>query len=736
MKKVIALMMCLCMTFGISGVSADAKTNEYISILEKEGDVYSFENYVTSLEEAQNIQRTNLRDGINKYTITVDGNVSWKDEVKKGSFVETYDGPETSYYDNDILFGFAYGCIERKFVSGNGKKYVCLDFNLDEYTSGLKSSCLTEFKEKREKMLEEKRKLLATMPDLEEMSDYDKILGILRYMGKINYGFNENGKTIDDAYTALVKEKATCGGFTAAFRYLATVVGLETESATGVYKGINHKWVVVKICGKWYELEPQNTINVEDKEIIQNVNLSMRGPFLFGTDTILTKYPNNYTEFENDDYKFRDKLPVSKEDYHNYAGHEYEDFGISWKDGTATLYRRCKTCGEYENAGIKENESPKFYHYVDREYIGTPCEVEKVSESKCGEATVTKYKANVTVDGKEYTSEHTVIDGECSHVADEKVIKEATCSEEGVVQKTCENCGYVWTERIPVKEHTYETYSESVDTCSEKYDMETVKCSVCGTVKSRTMKMYYTSHDYEFKEHKTLPTCTGEGEDVYGCKKCGAEKTESVAALGHGETELRNVRQATCIEDGYTGDMCCKVCGEVVVKGSVIKGVHNLKPEKIEEKDVVENGKKYHVTVWRDRCEICGECFEPYENKEYVCDVETGTAPTTAVRPTTAKKPEKTTCVGKGSIKSAKNVKRCKIKLKLNKVAGAKGYQIRYATNKKFKKAVIRNSRLSYTIKKLKKGKTYYVEARAYIKSGKNKVYGKWSKAKKVKIKK
>ena len=168
--------------------------------------------------------------------------------------------------------------------------------------------------------------------------------------------------------------------------------------------------------------------------------------------------------------------------------------------------------------------------------------------------------------------------------------------------------------------------------------------------------------------------------------------------------------------------------------------VHDLKPEKIEEKDAVENGRKYHVTVWRDRCEICGECFEPYENKEYVCDVETGTAPTTApttaVRPTTAKKPEKTTCVGKGSIKWAKNIKRCKIKLKLNKVAGAKGYQIRYATNKKFKKAVIRNSKLSYIIKKLKKGKTYYVEARAYVKSGKNRVYGKWSKTKKVKIKK
>lgn len=731
MKKIIALMMCLCMTFGMINAPVNAVQTDKIDILEKEGDTYTLENYVTSLEEAQSIQRKNFDADIMDYSITVNSDVNWKEDVIKGTYLRTIDGAESIYYMPGMYYAYENNCKETALESSDGKKYSKLTFTLSRYNEEFET-----YKKKRAEMLEEKRKLLATMPDLEEMSDYDKILGILRYMGKINYGFDENGKTIDDAYTALVKEKATCGGFTAAFRYLATVVGLETESATGVYKGINHKWVVVKICGKWYELEPQNTINVEDKEIIQNVNLSMRGPFLFGTDTMLTKYPNNYTEFENDDYKFRDKLPVSKEDYRNYAGHKYEDFGISWKDGTATLYRRCKTCGEYENAGIKENESPKFYHYVDREYLGTPCAVEKVSETKCGEATVTKYKAKVTVDGKEYTSEHTVIDGECSHVADEKVIKEATCSEEGVVQKTCENCGYVWTESIPVKEHTYETYSESVDTCSEKYDMETVKCSVCGTVKSRTMKMYYASHDYEFKEHKTLPTCTGEGEDVYECKKCGAEKTESVAALGHGETELRNVRQATCIEDGYTGDLCCKVCGEVVVKGSVIKGVHDLKPEKIEEKDVVENGRKYHVTVWRDRCEICGECFEPYENKEYVCDVETGTAPTTAVRPTTAKKPEKTTCVGKGSIKSAKNIKRCKIKLKLNKVAGAKGYQIRYATNKKFKKAVIRNSRLSYTIKKLKRGKTYYVEARAYVKSGKNRVYGKWSKAKKVKIKK
>lgn len=722
MKKVIALMMCLCMTVGMINAPVNAVQTDKIDILEKEGDTYTLENYVTSLEEAQSIQRKYFLDGVKKYSITVDSNVDWKRSVEKATFLEELDGPESRYITGSMQSLFDLSCKEINVNSNGESKYTIIEFDMDDCINSY-----TTFFKKRTEMLEEKRKLLATMPALEEMSDYDKILGILRYMGKINYGFDENGKTINDAYTALVNEKATCTGFANAFRYLAIIVGLETREM--VNYGV-HSWIAIKLCGNWYEIEPQNRIKEKKDPLTQNVNLSK---VLRGSDYMINKSAN----YAKDSNGLRESLPISHSDYMEYKKHDYSDYIIRWNGDAAVFYKTCSVCGEYENEGFSfEPQMPAYYCMVNREYLGTPCAVEKVSESKCGEATVTKYKAKVTVDGKEYTSEHTVIDGECSHVADEKVIKEATCSEEGVVQKTCENCGYVWTESIPVKEHTYETYSESVDTCSEKYDMETVKCSVCGTVKSRTMKMYYASHDYEFKEHKTLPTCTGEGEDVYECKKCGAEKTESVAALGHGETELRNVRQATCIEDGYTGDLCCKVCGEVVVKGSVIKGVHDLKPEKIEEKDVVENGRKYHVTVWRDRCEICGECFEPYENKEYVCDVETGTAPTTAIRPTTAKKPEKTTCVGKGSIKWAKNIKRCKIKLKLNKVAGAKGYQIRYATNKRFKKAVIRNSKLSYTIGKLKKGKTYYVKARAYIKSGKNKVYGKWSKAKKVKIKK
>ena len=95
--------------------------------------------------------------------------------------------------------------------------------------------------------------------------------------------------------------------------------------------------------------------------------------------------------------------------------------------------------------------------------------------------------------------------------------------------------------------------------------------------------------------------------------------------------------------------------------------------------------------------------------------------------------------VAKASLTSAKNSKSKQILLKYKKVSGAKGYEISYSTDKKFKKAVTKKNtaKTSYTISKLKKGKTYYVRIRAYkIDSTGKKVYGKYSSVKKVKVSK
>ena len=77
-----------------------------------------------------------------------------------------------------------------------------------------------------------------------------------------------------------------------------------------------------------------------------------------------------------------------------------------------------------------------------------------------------------------------------------------------------------------------------------------------------------------------------------------------------------------------------------------------------------------------------------------------------------------------------------KATVKITKVTGAKGYEIQYATNKKFtgaKKVYV--TATSKKLTKLKGGKTYYFRVRAYG-ADKSKNAGAWSSAKAVKIKK
>lgn len=108
-------------------------------------------------------------------------------------------------------------------------------------------------------------------------------------------------------------------------------------------------------------------------------------------------------------------------------------------------------------------------------------------------------------------------------------------------------------------------------------------------------------------------------------------------------------------------------------------------------------------------------------------DIDVGLPRETTSKIVNAKKP------GVVKIKSIKNNKKRKVILKYKKTKNVKKYQIKYSTNKKFKKAVIKNTKkLSFVMKKLKIGRTYYIRIRGL--NGDQK--GQWSKIKRVTIKK
>ena len=72
--------------------------------------------------------------------------------------------------------------------------------------------------------------------------------------------------------------------------------------------------------------------------------------------------------------------------------------------------------------------------------------------------------------------------------------------------------------------------------------------------------------------------------------------------LTHANTELRDAKEPTCTEEGYTGDVYCTDCGALVSKGEVIPATGHTFGEWVATKEATctEYGEETHT------CEVCG----------------------------------------------------------------------------------------------------------------------------------
>lgn len=100
-------------------------------------------------------------------------------------------------------------------------------------------------------------------------------------------------------------------------------------------------------------------------------------------------------------------------------------------------------------------------------------------------------------------------------------------------------------------------------------------------------------------------TCT---EDGYTgdtvCKDCGAvlQQGSVIEALGH-DTEVRGAKDATCTETGYTGDTVCKVCETILQQGSDIEALGHDFTEWTVEKEPTETEEGLKArTCKRENC--------------------------------------------------------------------------------------------------------------------------------------
>ena len=194
----------------------------------------------------------------------------------------------------------------------------------------------------------------------------------------------------------------------------------------------------------------------------------------------------------------------------------------------------------------------------------------------------------------------------CEHHWDQgEIITEATCTEEGEKKFTCSICGDEKTEKVSATGHQHtEIRNKKEATCKETGYSGDTWCKDCGKkILSGQTIAKTENHSWDAGKVTTKATCTEEGEKTFTCSICGDEKTEKISATGHQHTEIRNKKEATCKETGYSGDTWCKDCGKKILSGQAIAKTedHSWNQGEItKEPTCKEEGEKTFT------CSICG----------------------------------------------------------------------------------------------------------------------------------
>ena len=130
------------------------------------------------------------------------------------------------------------------------------------------------------------------------------------------------------------------------------------------------------------------------------------------------------------------------------------------------------------------------------------------------------------------------------------------CSSEAVMVYTCTDCG-AKRETIVVS-HIYEVLQKKDASCTENGYLYKV-CSVCGAEKTETvLALGHSFDEYDLVE----PDCINAGEKSGYCKTCNEYVIIEIPALGHkGEKVVYN---GEFCDGKALGDVVCSVCEEVV----------------------------------------------------------------------------------------------------------------------------------------------------------------------------
>lgn len=328
------------------------------------------------------------------------------------------------------------------------------------------------------------------------------------------------------------------------------------------------------------------------------------------------------------------------------------------------------------------------------------------------------------------------------------ITKNATCMENGSKQRVCSECDYVETATVDALGHNYEiTFTvDTAPTCTTE-GSKSRHCTRDGcTAKTSVTAIPKLAHNYTNACDKDCNVCTATRTPAAhkgGTATCTKKAKCSVCGAYYGSLKAHSYRdvitKASLSKNGKSENKCT-ACGYVskttviyapkTVKLSTTTYTYNgkAKTPPVTVKDSkgkkLKNGTDYTVKYSKGRKSI-GKYTVTVTFKGNYSGTKKITFEIVPAKVTLSK-----LTVGSKALTATWKT-----------VSGATGYEVQYSTSKKFTSKTTRTVKIKSsktkktTIKKLTKGKKYYVRIRAYKTVSKKPVYGTWSSVKNIKVK-
>ncbi|MBS7303507.1 MAG: FecR domain-containing protein [Lachnospiraceae bacterium] len=187
------------------------------------------------------------------------------------------------------------------------------------------------------------------------------------------------------------------------------------------------------------------------------------------------------------------------------------------------------------------------------------------------------------------------------HDIQERIVKEATCSEEGSIENYCTICGQVMeTESVPKLDHVAGEWSEVKKAGCVSQGEEQQLCSICGMVLD-TRSIAAAGHKYAEQTEAVTEKCTTTTTVKNVCSVCGNEIVVSVAqTVAHGATVTETLINPNCESIGISHNVC-SVCGMEFSRDSIAAAGHQYGGW-----TTVSAGDCTHAGIQSRECEICG----------------------------------------------------------------------------------------------------------------------------------